>query len=148
MSRLERTKDVYIDEQKYQIEKFSAKIGMWIATQVFTKIAPLGLDQQIDIKNMPDSRQIMSEQEFSDLVDYCMCASKKYENVGNGQEHPLPIMIKKGVWLFPELEYDLTTVVALCAQVLSFNIASFFTEKSLKTLGESLKDIPLFHTQL
>ncbi len=142
---MERYKDVHIDGHNYQIEKFTAKIGMFIAVQIFTKIAPLGLDQQININNLPESRKLMTEQEFSDLVDYCMCAAKKYETVGSS-EMPLPIMTKKGVWLIKDLEYDTPTVIALCAQVLSFNIASFFTEKSLKVLRDSMKDIALFNT--
>jgi hypothetical protein len=142
----ERYKDIEINETKYRVEKFSAKIGMFIASIVFTKIAPLGLDKQIGINNLPEGRQIMTEQEFSDLIDYCMCACKRYEQL-NGTDIALPIMARKGVWAIPDLEYDLTTVVSLCAHVLSFNISSFFSEGALKTLMESMKDIPLFNTQ-
>lgn len=146
MSHLDRFKDIEIDKQKYQIGKFTAKTGMFIATQIFTKIAPFGLDQQIDLKNLPSDRPLMTEQDFSDIVDYCMCASKKYEAVGSN-DVPLPIMMQKGKWLVPDLEYDMTTVIALCAHVLSFNISVFFKDGALETLKNSLADISLFHIQ-
>lgn len=140
------TKDVEINGVKYQISKFTAKVGMWIAAQVFTKLAPFGMDGQLGINNLPEQRPAMTEKDFSDIVDYCMCATKRYEQIGNG-EAPLPIMVQKGTWAIPDLEYDLTTVVALCAHVITFNVASFFAEESLKTLRESLKDLPLFSIQ-
>lgn len=146
MANFERYKDVEISETKYRVEKFSAKVAMFIASIIFTKIAPMGLDKQLDINNLPENRQIMSEQEFSDLIDYCMCACKRYEQL-NGNDIPMPVMVRKGAWAIPDLEYDLSTVVALCAHVLSFNISSFFNEGSLKVLTESLQGLPLFNTQ-
>jgi hypothetical protein len=143
---VERFKDIEIEGTKYRVEKFSAKIAMWIAAQIFTKIAPMGMDGQLNMGNLPEGRQLMTEKEFSDLIDYCMCGTKRYEAVGNA-EVPMPIMMEKGKWLLPDLEYDLMTVVALCVHVLTFNIASFFNDGSLKKLMASVKDIPLFNTQ-
>jgi hypothetical protein len=112
---------------------------MWIAAQIFTKIAPLGLDKELNMSNLPEGRSIMTEQEFSDLVDYCMCGCKKYEAVGN-TDVPMPIMLQKSKWLIPDLEYDTITVIALCANILNFNISSFFNEGALNKLVGSMKD--------
>lgn len=149
MASFERQKDVSIGENKYQVQKFSAKIAMYIASQVFTKIVPMGIDGGLSISSLPKDRELMTEKEFGDLIDYCMCACKQYKQIGDN-EMLLPVMVVKGKWAIAELEYDLTTVAALCVHVLSFNITSFFKSGALKTIAESLsdlKDLPLFNIQ-
>ena len=139
---MDRSKDIFIDEKKYCINKFSAKIGMWIAIRIFPKV--LQFNNGFDLNKIPD---LLAQDEFSDLIDYCLLACQRYENAGTA-ELPMPIMVKKGLWAIKELEYDLPTVLALCVQVLTFNLSTFFTEKSLKVITEGMKDLSLPNTPL
>lgn len=149
MDTRSREKDVEIDGVKYRVDKFSVKIALYISEQIFTKIIPLGIEGKLNIGNLSEDRPIMTEQELSDLIDYCMCACKRYDKVGDsGVDVAVPVMVKKGTWAIPELEYDLATVVALCVHSLTFNLVSFFKGGALKKIAESLtdlKDLPLFN---
>lgn len=141
----ERTKDVEIDGVKYQISKLSVMTAMWIATQVITKVMPMNVESKMSIPALPQGRDSMTEEEFSQLLYYCLMACSKYEMTGT-MEMAMPIMTKKGVWSFPDMEYDPVIVISLLIHVLEFNIATFFSERVLKQLSETFQGITLFST--
>jgi len=141
----DRIKDVIIDDEKYQVSKLPVKTALWISAQVVTKIMPSMVESQLNLPNLPQNRATMTEEEFSQLLDYCLMACNKYEMVGT-QEMAMPVMPQKGVWGFPELEYNPVVVISLLVNILEFNIATFFSERVLKQLKETFKGITLFST--
>jgi len=143
---MEQFKDFEFDGKKYQVGKLPAKTAMWIVTQFFTKFAPANIEKGLDIKNLPDNRQAMSEDEFSSLVDYCLMACRRYDKVGD-TDIPMPVMPQKGRWALKELEYDFAAVTALVINALAFNIKSFFEGGVLKELAKTFQDLRLFNTQ-
>lgn len=141
---MERFKDVEVAGVRYRVEKMPAKTAAWIAMQVFTKILPSQIEQQLNIV-LPQNRGDMSEEDFSKFIDYCLLSAKRYEKVGQA-DVPMPILASKGVWAIHEMEHDFTAVIGLTVHVLAFNVAAFFNEGVLQELAKSLKDIPLFNT--
>jgi hypothetical protein len=138
-------KDVEIAGTKYRVEKIPAMTGCWIATQIFSKMMPMGMEAQAGLGNLPENRPSMTEKEFYDLQSYCLMACKRYEVVGE-METAMPIMSGMGKFAIPQLKYDFTAVIGLTVHVLEYNISSFFNGGALEALKETLKDLPLFNT--
>lgn len=142
---MEMTKDIEFNGVKYQINKLPASKALFLATQLFTKIMPGNIEQDLNINNLPANRQMINEEDFDKIINYCMMASKKYEMVGT-IETPMPIIMQNGRWAIPELEYDHITVIALVINVLAFNIKAFFENGVLNELKKSFQGLSLFST--
>jgi hypothetical protein len=138
-------KDIEIEGVRYRVEKIPAMTGCWIATQLFTKMMPMGMETQAGIENLPNNRPSMTEQEFYDLQSYCLMACKRYETVGS-TEVAMPVMSEKGKFAIPELIYDLTTIIGLTVHVLAYNVSTFFKGGALKALVATFKDLAPFST--
>jgi len=103
---MEMLKDVTIGDHKYQIGRFTAKVGSWLLSQ-----------------SAKGSK--MTEQDFANVQDHCLAVCKRYEPTSNV---PMPVMAGPGKFAIAELEYDMATVTKLQGHAMSFNFDDFLAE--------------------
>lgn len=124
--------DVEINGTKYQVGRFKARDGSWVVAQVLTKMLPAFLEQAFAKEtgaNLASNRAMLSEEEFVNLQGHALAVCRRYEN-----GVPMPVFVLPNTWATKDLEYDLTTVMALTIHALVFNIAPFFAEGGLSQL--------------
>lgn len=147
----ETTKNIVIGERKFQIGKFDALTGSYIAFKLLTQILPIlpmggDLQGQLGALPLPKTGEIMSKSDFVSLQRDCLSVCSELVTVG-GVESPMPILMPTGVWGVDGLQNDTMTVIALTIHALVFNVSSFFDEGALTALKESMSSITLFNAQ-
>jgi hypothetical protein len=145
---MNNTKDVTIGGVRYQISKLPVFTSVWMATVIATKFLPPGMEGMLGLPALSRDRTPLSEEEFTDLASYCIMAAKKYQvEPSNNVEYATPLMVTRGIWAFPDMQYDPVAVIGLVVAVMEFNVTAFFAEKVLKELKESFQGITLFSTK-
>lgn len=123
------TFDVEIGGTKFQIGQFKARDGSWILAQILTKMLPAIVEKAF-VKEagakLASNRAVLTEEEFSSIQGHALNVCRRYEN-----NIPMPVMLNPTTFAIKEIEYDLTTVIALTIQALVFNIKPFFEEGGL-----------------
>lgn len=132
----ENTKTVEISGRKFQIEKFDALTGSYLAFTLMEKFLPMGLESKAGMINMPKGRELLSKQEFADLQRDCLGVVSE---ILPGRA--APILNSNGSWGVSDIEKDTRLVILLTVHALAFNIAGFFGGEGLKELKASLADI-------
>lgn len=138
----ETTKTVEISGRKFQIEKFDALTGSYIAFTLMEKFLPMGLESKAGMSNMPKGRELLSKQEFAELQKDCLSVVSE---VLPGRAAPL--LNENGSWGISDIEKDTRLVILLTVHALAFNIAGFFDGEGLTELKASLVDIFPANTQ-
>jgi Phage tail assembly chaperone protein, TAC len=146
----ELTKDIELEGIRYQLRKFDARTGSWIAVQIASYLLPSAVETAV-LENaaktdgggivVPEgfqkNKRQMTETEFHNIQDHCLAVVSRYEGPN---PLPVPIVHGSGRWAFPEMENDFITVLALTAQVLLFNMKSFFEDGRMERLMASILD--------
>lgn len=139
----ELTKDVDVGGKQYQVGKMTAQVGCWIAMQLFTKMLPSAVENQVGLEGMPTARTQLSEEEFYNIQNHCLAVCKRYELVGEVKTAQ-PIL-HSGRMAFKDLDTDLLSVLGLTVHALIFNVKPFFEGDALKQLISSFgADLNLF----
>ena len=133
-------RDVVIGDAKYQVGRFSARVGSFVLTQVMTKVLPAMLGGPATLQGLPlpSNGSSMSEPEFYAIQNHCLAVCS---HLSTETGVAAPIMMVDGR-LRPELEYNLPVVLALTMHALQFNLEDFFADgnpalASLKSLFPS-----------
>lgn len=152
MTKHEPYKIVELAERKWRIGRFDALTGSYIAFTVMTKMLPMiaelmgGKSETPDVNSlaagMMASKASLSREEFLALQKDCLGVVSELQSVA-GIDAPVPVLLN-GKWGVADLEYDVSTVMALTVHTLFFNISSFFDGNALKGMMEGLKDQSLF----
>lgn len=136
MAKRETSKIIEISGRKFQIEKFDALTGSYIAFTLLEKFLPLGMEAKAGLSGMPKERTPMSKQEFTALQKDCLGAVSEILQAGSR-----PILNSNGTWGVQDIERDTQLVVLLTIHALAFNVAGFFDGEGLTGLKASLADI-------
>ena len=135
---LEKTKDIEIEGERYQLCRMNPRTGSWIVAQLCTRLLPGIIETKLASvfqgsgMSLPAGREQITEQEFHNLQDHCLLACKWYDPKAGV---PIPILTQDGRFAVPALEDDLLTVMTLTAHVLIFNVAPFFAKGRIETMG-------------
>lgn len=121
--------DVEIKGHRYQVGRFSARVGSWILMQVMPKLQSGKLTE-------------LDEETFGRIQGHALTACKKYEPNG---KTAMQVVTPTGHWPDPALEYDLTVIMALTIHALRFNLEDFFGGNGLE---EVLKGLPDFNPSI
>jgi hypothetical protein len=145
---MDLTKDFEFRGAKYQISKLPCADSMWLIMQIIQKAMPSMIEDQMKfplaeapiVKERPE----MTRDDMAEIMKTCFKAVKQYKVTGD-QEVPMPILLKNGAYnpFFASLEYDIIATAALVANVLMFNVQSFFEEGALQELVQSLSGLSL-----
>lgn len=119
---LEKTKEVEINKRRYQLHRFTAETGSWVAYMVMTKILPSWVGAALPATNKSGGAEL-SEEDFRKIQQYCL---RYCFEISEGA--PIRVILDDGRWANPELAYDLPTVMALTTHALMFNLAPLFNE--------------------
>jgi Phage tail assembly chaperone protein, TAC len=145
----ELTHDIELEGVRYQLRKFDARTGSWIAVQIASYLLPSAVEGAVldsAVKSgdgivLPEgfqkNRRQMTEAEFRNIQDHALAVVYRYDGVS---PVPVPIIHGSGRWAFPEMENDFITVLALTVQVLLFNMKSFFEDGRMERLMASILD--------
>ena len=132
----ETSKRVKVQGREFEIRAFDALTGSYIAYVLLQKVLPGGMENQVQMPNMPEGRSTMSKAEFSKLQKDVL--SVVYEVL---QGRTAPILNKNGSWGVPDIEQNTLLVMILTIQALAFNIGGFFGEGGLQELQTALHDL-------
>lgn len=140
MEPIEKTRDVTIGDNVYQLTRMNPRIGSWIVAQLLTKMLPPGIGHAMlsELKlpvNLPENRNEMTEEQFHNLQDHCLMVVRRYNKAGIAE----PIMIPNGTFCFPDLDYDVVTIMGLTVHSLMFNVKPFFVEGALDRILQSFE---------
>jgi hypothetical protein len=122
-------------ERKWQIGKFDAMTGSYVAYKLMSELLPMGIGQQLGIPAMPDA-PAMSRKDFFELQRDCLnvCGEILPSRV-------CPILDKFGNFEVIGLENDAPTVLSLTIQALIWNVKDFFDEKLLDSLRGAFRSM-------
>ena len=143
-------RDVKFQEKTYRINKMDARTGSWLATQVFSKVLPMGMDNQLggSIPNLPSKSIPLTKQEFFELQNECLMVCSELREVGSTLI-PMPILTGTGEFVDKELEYNLAAVMMLTIQAIVFNASGFFDGNTLKEFSKTMsKDLKAFGVKI
>lgn len=150
MQRREVNKTIEISGRRWQIGRFDALTGSYIAFKLLTETLPAlpmppELQEKLGMMFSPTQKSgsIMSKTDFIALQRDCLSVCGEIKNVG-GVETPIPVLMPDGRWAVDDLENDTVTVIALTLTALVFNISSFFEEDALKALKDTFSTFTLF----
>lgn len=142
----ELTKDVEVSGRKFQIRKFDALTGSFIALKVVGLLAPAFKGMKIpeidgkEIKTDMDAQNKamesfnmteafmpvlmgMKRSDFSDIQTDCLKACSEYMPGGLN-----PVMHANGSWGAIGIETDVMLAITLTVHALMFNLSGFFGE--------------------
>jgi hypothetical protein len=145
MDATEKTSDITIASETYQLTRFNPRDGSWILGKLLPYIsgpilAPDSKAPKVDARVLglmiAQSFSSLSEVDYSTVQFKAMAAVRKYVDV-NGLPQPHPVMMidgpKRGQWaILPEP--DLVTYTSLTIASLAFNLLPFFAPGALETL--------------
>jgi len=130
----ETSKILELGEHKYEIRKLDARSASWILLIVSQRMLPSSVEGQFT--GMPTGRTAASKEEFDAIQGMCLQTVGRI--IADGAP-AIPIFALPNKFTYPEMEYDLATVVSLTAAVLSFNLAPFFSAGGLQALTNTLQ---------
>jgi tail assembly chaperone len=133
---MEDSKDVEVKGVKYQVGRLKARHGSWILAQVLTKMLPGVLERAFAKQGakLAAGRSDMSEEEFTSIQGHALAVCRRYDKAGL----PMPVFVQPDRWAVKDLEFDLTTVMALTVHALTFNLGSFFAEGGLALIMDCI----------
>lgn len=130
------TMAVTVKGNEYQISRFDARVGSWIAMQIWTKVMPFGMDSQITDGNAPARSSEMSESEFRNIQDHCLRMCSRIQKI-DGKDLTEPVVVRGNIAI-PDLQTDTLSVITLTLHVLMFNVKDFFDQKAVSEILGSL----------
>lgn len=147
-----KEKIIVVSGRRWQIKKFDALTGSYVALKLMSKISHIvfgvvggNLTDPVIIGNAVAAELgTFSKGEFGELQAESLHVCSEVKTV-EGKDMFIPIMTTEGAWATPELENDALLVMALVSHVLVFNMTSFFEESALKEVVQSFKDLNLFN---
>jgi hypothetical protein len=140
----ETTKIVELSGRRWQIGKFDALTGSYVAYQLMFRVLPSvfqflpGTPEGMEALKSVQGSQLMSREEFGSLQRDCLSVCAEFKQVG-ATEAAIPVQIASGAWGVEGLEDDTVTVLALTAHALIFNVSSFFDGNVLTGLKAEAK---------
>jgi hypothetical protein len=148
MSRAE-FKEFEVGGRKFQVKRFDALTGSYIAFTLFEKILPVIMgnkDQFIGSKTpdvsadkfsemLPSTLFKMSREDFTALQKDCLKVC--YEVLPAGV---MPVIGANGRWGVSDLDTDTGLVLRLTIEALLFNLLVFFNDGGLSSLVTSLNN--------
>jgi hypothetical protein len=137
----ELTKDVTIGENKYRISKMNVFDASWVVTQLLTKILPSAMSARMEgtLGTLPKGSVELSRQDLFALQNLALDSVARYEPTTN---LPIPILGGPGKLSFKDLETDVTAVLSLTVDSISFSVSSFFEEEGLEKVMSLLSTAP------
>src|ERR1017187_10377339 len=148
---LARTKDVEIDGKRYQIVRMNPLVGSWVASELFTRMLPSGIEAQFmaevnksgaldqsGIMKLPASRSQMGMEDFIKLQIQCLLVCRWYDAV-TGKDIATPVMTAEGQFVMPGLQDDVVSVLALSLHSLFFNVQPFFDKSRIAAVIASFQ---------
>ena len=146
---MDLTKEFEFRGAKYQISKLPCADSMWLIMQIIQKAMPSMIENQMKFPlaeaPIAKERPEMTRDDMAEIMKTCFKAVKCYKDTPDGGSVPMAILLKNGAYnpFFASLEYDIIATAALVANVLMFNVQSFFEEGALNELVESLSGLSL-----
>jgi hypothetical protein len=138
MAIKEKFKYIELGGRKWVIGKFDALTGSYIAAKLMATALPKGMEQQMNMPNLPKGRSFMSREEFQELQIECLKVC--YEDLPAGKA---PVMGANNAWGVADIEDDMVLVISLTIHALIHNVAGFFEGNALKDLLTSFKGMKL-----
>lgn len=152
----ERTTDVVIGRNRYQIAQMNAAVGSWLLFKLIDSLRKIAGDiaqqnGQVNVEEQPafDEQKeaaahaliqamlmTLDRQLFEDVQREALKVCGQYALVGE-KETVLPVLMANGSFAIPELKSDIQTVVTLTSAALYFNLSPFFLGDGLKNLFQS-----------
>lgn len=149
MSDRVTVKMVDLQGRKFKIRKMDAYKGSYMLYTLMEQYLPLMLETQIKVgegtlkDKLPQDRQPMSKQKFTDLMKDCL--SCVWEVTGAGE---IPALNENGTWRLNDASNNTPLVLGLVIHSLVFNIGDFFAGGGLKELQSSLQGIFPAHIKM
>ena len=134
----ETSKVVEITGRRFEVRKFDALTGSYVAYTLLTKMLPAfmsngveGLEDvnKLNAKDLPP----MSFQEFKELQVTCLKQISEVTDVG-GLPVKTAVILPDGRWGIPDLEFDGGFVMLLTGNVIGYNVESFLSESVLNEI--------------
>lgn len=145
MPKRETSKTIDFAERKWEIRKFDAMTGSFIATKLLVKLSRIAFlvmgDQKFEssaiMLSLADELSTLSKQEFFEIQSDCIDCINVVDSVG-GKDVKTPLRTSAG-WTVKEMETDVLSIMTLTIHVLVFNFADFFAGNALKESIDSIK---------
>lgn len=138
MAIKEKFKHIELGGRKWEIGKFDALTGSYIVAKLMATALPSGMDEQLNMPNLPKNRSFMSREEFQELQIECLKVC--YEELPAGKT---PVIGANNAWGVAEIDDDMLLVISLTIHALIHNVAGFFEGNVLKDLLGSFKGMKL-----
>lgn len=137
----EMFKDVEVNGRQWRVGRFDALTGSYITALLLMQMLPMGVDSAMG--SLPEGRSLMNRETFTEVQKECLKVVSELKEIGNNVA-PIPAMLPDGRWGVDDLETDITTVIPLTIHALAFNLADFFQEGALNSLGQVVPDLRSF----
>lgn len=151
---MDKTKNVTVNGRNFQIRKFSAKNGAFIAIKVAGLIGPI-IDQ-VDLSKLMNAKKVedielndihfgkaihelgrLSEDDFNYLHDKALSVVSEFRP---NNSIPVPVVHSDGTYGVEGLEDDPMAVTALMVHALWFNLKGFFQGNALSSIVGKISD--------
>ena len=135
----QKTKQVEVNGQLYQIRKLRANVGSFILTRILAagiSAASVGGKPTDDLLKAVFTAFLrgLDFDTFSFIQNNCLAAVSRMTDSGDGNLVPMPIVSDSGVFAVPEIADNLSLVMGLTVQSLLFNLSDFFDAGGLKVV--------------
>lgn len=129
----ELTKRITLGGRLFEMKKFTAQTGSFIAYTLLTKMLPAVFAGKVEGISSSIDLPPISKQEFMEIQDTCLRSVSEIVRI-DGVDVPTPVLMDDGRWGVSDLEYDAGLVFLLTTNALGFNMKSFLSESVLNDL--------------
>ena len=117
-----KTKIIEVNNKKYKLSKLDARTGSYVAFKLAAVIAPALKDGNVEQALGQVSK--LPRAEFDEIQNYLLQTVTEVKEV-NGEELPMPLL-RNGVFIDDDLNYDVGAVMQITVQAAIFNVGDFF----------------------
>lgn len=145
------TKDVVVNEKRYQISRLNADVGSWLIFQLIDSLrkvfASNNEPEAVANVSEPDEKQkelaaqalingmlmTLDRGLFKEVQREALKVCGQYTAIGE-KEVVLPVLMANGTFAIPDLKNDIPSVISLTSHSLYFNLSPFFLGGGLNNL--------------
>ena len=117
-----KTKIIEVNNKKYKLSKLDARTGSYVAFKLAAVIAPALKDGNVEQALGQVSK--LPRAEFDEIQNYLLQTVTEVKEV-NGEALPMPLL-RNGVFIDDDLNYDVGAVMQITVQAAIFNVGDFF----------------------
>ena len=140
----ELTKDVTLNEGRYQVQKMDARTASWLSNLLVASMLKMqpadnggsAAENSPEPELSPEDKAkgavaamwltcgaTLSEDVYAKVQSCCLKACRVYDGASGAA---MPILMNDGRWACKELENDAPTVNSLIMEAMQFNLSGFF----------------------